>query len=309
MIIKNLVYPASLSQSFIWSLPCAHLGALLGALLVGFSSLAPAAPATLPLSPRELMQKSVAEMKLLPDVKVTLAHKLTVKDLKDKSETELSLMRNSIFAQAGVKFSDPWLKNYFTSRSWYDASKPHADAITQVDRDNAKMILAYQKSHNLVAFVQKPVQTRVAAGQRKPEVKLSDIALRKAILGAKYCSLYNEDGLVGELRFHHDNTVEISNGNEFSEGAYASSYAARGSDSAYGPNEGPYSQNEGAYSQNEGAYGADSAYSNTNSIVKAKWAVVRGHINYITGGQRTTLYFAADSFKAHSCFTSSSILF
>ena len=286
MLNKNLVYIASLS--------CA--------LLLGFSSLAPAAMPTLPLSPRELMQKSVADMKSLPEVKVTLAHKLTEKDLKDKSETELSLMRNSIFAQAGVKFTDHWLKNYFMSRNWYDAAKPHPDLISQVDRDNAKMILAYQKSHNLVAFVNKTMQTRVAAGQQKPEVKLSDVALRKAILGTKYCSLFNEDGLVGELRFHHDNTVEISNGNQFSEEAYTSSYAARGSDSAYG-------SSESVDSQGEGAYGADSAYSNSNSVVKAKWAIVRGHINYIVGGQRTTLYFAADSFKGHSCFTSSSILF
>ena len=55
----------------------------------------------------------------MPDVKVDLDKKLTEADISGKSEVEMILMKNSIYAQHGFRFSQKALANYFLSRKWY----------------------------------------------------------------------------------------------------------------------------------------------------------------------------------------------
>lgn len=66
---------------------------------------------------------------------------LTEADLEDRTLRELSLMRNTIFARAGNQFRKSWLDGHFRAQPWYEpADEMREDAITDVDRANAKLI-------------------------------------------------------------------------------------------------------------------------------------------------------------------------
>ncbi|RYZ79862.1 MAG: YARHG domain-containing protein [Proteobacteria bacterium] len=92
-----------------------------------------ASGATWPKTPAEFAAKGPGDMKPYADIKVTLGKPLSPSSLKDKTETELSLMRNSIYAQAGLKFSEPWLQHYFGSRAWYTPGKFDPKTLGKVD--------------------------------------------------------------------------------------------------------------------------------------------------------------------------------
>lgn len=108
-------------------------------LLATFSLSAMAAEKSFPKW-SEFKTYSVEQMKSVPDVKVATGKKMSAKGMNKKTITEVVLMKNSIFAQAGFEFTTPYLKNYFASRSWYKAGGYKAASLSKTDRDNAKML-------------------------------------------------------------------------------------------------------------------------------------------------------------------------
>ena len=75
---------------------------------------------------------------------------LTEKDLKNKTKTELNLLRNSFFAKYGRKFDVKWLKLYFKKQPWY-YENPNYDNwyLTDFDIQNIKYIFQYEKQRKL----------------------------------------------------------------------------------------------------------------------------------------------------------------
>lgn len=83
---------------------------------------------------------SASQMAKLPDVRVRLCKPLSKAGLDSRSKLELSLMKNSIFAQVVYKFKDQWYANYFHSRSWYSDAAYHPEKLCSVDNENARML-------------------------------------------------------------------------------------------------------------------------------------------------------------------------
>jgi hypothetical protein len=55
-------------------------------------------------------------------------------------------LRNEIYARHGKVFKDRWLQGYFKSFDWYQANPKYTDAaLTEVERQNAAAIAAYEK--------------------------------------------------------------------------------------------------------------------------------------------------------------------
>jgi hypothetical protein len=55
-------------------------------------------------------------------------------------------LRNEIYARHGKVFKDRWLQSYFKSFDWYKPNPKYADsALTEVERQNASAIAAYEK--------------------------------------------------------------------------------------------------------------------------------------------------------------------
>jgi len=55
-------------------------------------------------------------------------------------------LRNEIYARRGKVFKDRWLQGYFKSFDWYKPNPRYTDAaLTQVERQNAAAIAAYEK--------------------------------------------------------------------------------------------------------------------------------------------------------------------
>jgi hypothetical protein len=65
-------------------------------------------------------------------------------DLKYRSLTELTLMRNTIYARAGNKFRKKWLNDYFSAQPWYHPlDKTDESKLTPLDHKNAEIIANY----------------------------------------------------------------------------------------------------------------------------------------------------------------------
>ena len=55
-------------------------------------------------------------------------------------------LRNEIYARHGKVFKDRWLQKYYASFDWYKANPKYTDAaLTEVERQNAASIAAYEK--------------------------------------------------------------------------------------------------------------------------------------------------------------------
>lgn len=85
---------------------------------------------------------SSKQMRALPDVKASAKQELSEASLKKYSLVELVLLKNSIYAQHGFEFSAPYLKNYFSSRSWYRAGGYSYANLSKVEKKNIRTIKA-----------------------------------------------------------------------------------------------------------------------------------------------------------------------
>ena len=71
-------------------------------------------------------------------------HPLTEEDLKDKTTTELNLLRNSFFAKYGRKFTVTLLQLYFQNQPWYYENPDYDNwYLTDLDIQNIKFIYQY----------------------------------------------------------------------------------------------------------------------------------------------------------------------
>ena len=67
---------------------------------------------------------------------------LSDKDLADKSDDELAIMRNEIFAAHGYDFKTSKWKNYFNSKDWYEpVSRDVNDKLSIIEKKNIELIL------------------------------------------------------------------------------------------------------------------------------------------------------------------------
>jgi hypothetical protein len=238
--------------------------------------------ASFPKTPEGMNTKTAEEMKAWPDIKVKLGKPLTEAAFKNKTETELSLMRNSIVAQAGFQFTNPWLKSYFASRNWYKAGKFDPKVLSPVDYANAAMIKKYQREHGLLTVSNTPIARNVA-GVDTPSKLTGDI-LHSRILTMRYCDFYIGSDYAYTLTFHRDGTVNTSEMGD--NGAYGTSYGEAYGD-AYGSSYG-------------GAYGGNAG------ITSGKWNLTtdKVHISVAMQGLTpTTLYFGTRSYYAHRCYS------
>lgn len=65
----------------------------------------------------------------------------SAKELRKKSQRELRLLRNAIYARHGRPFKSVYLQNYFGHTSWYQPDPAYTDArLSEVDRRNIKLI-------------------------------------------------------------------------------------------------------------------------------------------------------------------------
>jgi len=88
---------------------------------------------------------SAKQMRALPDVKASAKKEITDASVKKLSSVELVLLKNSIYAQHGFEFTTPYLKNYFSSRSWYRAGGYSAAALSKTEKKNIRAINAVIK--------------------------------------------------------------------------------------------------------------------------------------------------------------------
>jgi hypothetical protein len=122
-----------------------NLGVLFLASLCGLGAHA-VETTNFPKTMSQFESMSFAEMKNLPDIKIEPGKVLKSSDLEGKSETEMVLMRNSIYAQHGFRFGQKAVANYFLSRNWYKPTTDDYDfgAINKVEKDNAHLLMEQQ---------------------------------------------------------------------------------------------------------------------------------------------------------------------
>lgn len=70
---------------------------------------------------------------------------LTAADLSGKSDWDLRIMRNEIFARHGYKFKKPELRQYFSSQSWYTPMYDDVSSfLSSVEKQNALFLKAHE---------------------------------------------------------------------------------------------------------------------------------------------------------------------
>lgn len=81
---------------------------------------------------------------------------VTETDLLGKSGYELDIMRNTIFAVHGRKFTTPGIQDYFNQQSWYEAKYSPDEfpmsLLSRLEIENAEYINQYQERYNLRHF-------------------------------------------------------------------------------------------------------------------------------------------------------------
>ena len=105
-----------------------------------------AGDAAIPGSLQDIEAQSREALATLKDVKVALGKPLAPAQLEGKSLVELRLMRNSIYAQYGVPFTNRWLRDYFETRGWYKKADKPAKVVAEADLANAHLILAREEA-------------------------------------------------------------------------------------------------------------------------------------------------------------------
>lgn len=88
---------------------------------------------------------------IFPDSAV---RELTEADFADKTEWELKVARNEIYARHGRMFDTPGLDSHFRSKSWYVPSIPGSQfndtaLLNSTEQKNAKKILDYELAHGM----------------------------------------------------------------------------------------------------------------------------------------------------------------
>lgn len=68
-------------------------------------------------------------------------------DLSGRSNWQLTLMRNEIYARHGRPFNNSYIRSYFKSQSWYRANSNFRESwLSKLEQNNAAYIASYQKN-------------------------------------------------------------------------------------------------------------------------------------------------------------------
>lgn len=67
-------------------------------------------------------------------------------DIQKMNTHKLRLLKNTIYAQYGRAFSDPYLQAYFTSQWWYLVNPQYTDALLTEDDRKALALIEHQQS-------------------------------------------------------------------------------------------------------------------------------------------------------------------
>ena len=101
--------------------------------------------------PAELSPVEKQNVETIVGVEKRLREELSTKQISRRMLEGLFIedaqkLRNEIYARHGKVFKDRWLQKYFASFDWYKANPRYTDAaLTEVERQNAAAIAAYEK--------------------------------------------------------------------------------------------------------------------------------------------------------------------
>jgi hypothetical protein len=112
-------------------------------------------PQTPPGTPTSTSHVDAAVINKSPSgaLPVQMIRLLTEADLEGKSDGELEIMRNEIYARRGRGFNRGDLRRYFGQFSWYrpiygpeEFDNDHQALLTPIERWNAEFLLRHQRS-------------------------------------------------------------------------------------------------------------------------------------------------------------------
>ena len=95
------------------------------------------------LTKERILESSLEILSESKEYRIPL-NKEYLSNLDEYSLEEVSLLKNSIFAQYGRKFSADWLQKYFNSRPWYKPGNYKPELLTEIDKKNAKLLSDFQ---------------------------------------------------------------------------------------------------------------------------------------------------------------------
>ena len=133
---------------------------------------------------------------------------LTINNLLAKTNQELDLLRNEIFASYGRPFVNAIYQDYFQKQKWYSVNPKYSDALlTDTDRFNSELLLS------------------LAQGDGK-ELQQKLLALGEISYYGNYYASHKEPDLT--LVFSVDQVVVVSNDNHYFNSNAAVPYVIRG---------------------------------------------------------------------------------
>lgn len=79
---------------------------------------------------------------------------VTANDLKDMTETQLTIARNELYARHGYVFDDADLQSYFCTKSWYipTSTNVYESSFNEFESGNLKLIQVYERRLEGVTF-------------------------------------------------------------------------------------------------------------------------------------------------------------
>ncbi|SEL83450.1 YARHG domain-containing protein [Aquimarina amphilecti] len=91
--------------------------------------------------------KPYTDLKAIERENYIYSHRIfTVDELNDKTEEELAVIKNEIFASHGYMFTKKKWQDYFESKSWYMPSETDAaDKLTAIEKKNIELILSLKQ--------------------------------------------------------------------------------------------------------------------------------------------------------------------
>jgi hypothetical protein len=250
------------------------VGRLFLVLMLVSATSAFAAKVELPGTLEEFGKLTTEQMKKLPDVKWPLHKAVSETALAGKSETEVTLLRNSIYAQVGFHFTAVSLDRYFHTRTWYKDTGYKPTQLTPVDKKNLEIIQAFadKSFHGMVA------QTGISRSIASAE---SDNALARKFVKLGYCIM--DYGTDGNGMFMFGRNFKLS---------FKLMPAGNEGDS-YDPYDPPYSN---AYDSDE-----ESAANIPSDIKTGTWRVSDGKVLYKLSHGWRQLKFNNETWTKHTC--------
>ncbi|WP_299184468.1 YARHG domain-containing protein [uncultured Aquimarina sp.] len=97
-----------------------------------------------PIKEDGTFSKPYTDLKAVERENYIFSHRVfTVEELNGKTEEELAIIKNEIFASHGYMFTKKKWQDYFESKSWYlPSGTDAADKLTAIERKNVELILS-----------------------------------------------------------------------------------------------------------------------------------------------------------------------